>query len=150
MHVMGRRRRVAFLKGLRAHVKDGGPILVSFFTRPPNARRFRVVTMIGNRLRWALGRERLELGDYTDTNYVHCFTEPEIAPELSADGCLLEAGTVVSDTCDSEFGVERCVSIWRYADIDFSQVPVLGTVSLYMESASSDEATTPAEVTKQP
>ncbi|MGH8883783.1 MAG: SAM-dependent methyltransferase [Egibacteraceae bacterium] len=86
MLVQGRARRVAFLRGARACLPEGAPILVSFFARNGTSAYLRIVTAIGSALRRALGRDPVELGDALDPNYVHCFTRDEIAAELAEAG----------------------------------------------------------------
>jgi hypothetical protein len=86
MLIQGRARRIAFLRQLRTLTRDGAPLLVSFFARTGIERRFKVITAIGNAFRHLLGRERLQLGDDLDPNYVHYFTKAEIASEFEAAG----------------------------------------------------------------
>ena len=88
--IQGRRRRVVLLRALRGRLHDDAPLLLSFFTRSEAARRFRVVTRIANVGRKALGRERVEVGDYLEPNYVHYFTERELRSELAEAGFSLE------------------------------------------------------------
>lgn len=88
--IQGRSRRIALLSGLRDRTVRGSPIMLSFFLRNPRDRRFRFTAAIGNPLRALMGRERLEIGDYLNPNFVHFFTESEIAAELSEAGLDLE------------------------------------------------------------
>jgi hypothetical protein len=81
--IPGRERRVAFLRGLRDPLAPGAPILLSFFTRRVGERRARVVAATARAVR--RGR-RVEAGDDLAPNYVHRFTEPEIAAELRDGG----------------------------------------------------------------
>jgi hypothetical protein len=85
MLVPGRARRVAFLRELRALLPPGAPILLSFFTREPGTPRHRIVAAVARVVRRLRGGEPIEVGDDLTPNYLHPFTEPEIASEL-ADG----------------------------------------------------------------
>lgn len=89
MLIQGRAQRVALLRSMRAQTLPDTPILISFFSRPPGARRFRIIAAVGNVLRQLLGRERLELGDDLEPEYVHYFTHEEIAIELEEGGFRL-------------------------------------------------------------
>lgn len=86
MLIQGRAQRIAMLQSMRAQTFAGAPILLSFFSRPPAAKRFRIIFAVGNTLRRLLGREALELGDDLEPEYVHYFTQKEIAAELQAGG----------------------------------------------------------------
>lgn len=89
MLIQGRRKRVEFLKQLRTRIKPGGPILLSFFHRHETERIFPMISTIGNVFRFVLRRERLEPGDSLDPNYVHHFTESQLAGELAQAGLEL-------------------------------------------------------------
>jgi hypothetical protein len=89
--IRGRDRRVALLRELRARVETGSPMLLSFFTRGPANVHLRIATAVGNLVRRVLGRERLDLGDYLEPNFVHGFVEDEIADELAAGGFELKS-----------------------------------------------------------
>lgn len=94
MLIAGRARRVALLRAMRAQAPAGAPLLLSFFVRPPGARRFVVVRGIGNLLRRLRGREPLELGDDLEPEYVHYFTRAELAAELAEGGFTLRSFAV--------------------------------------------------------
>jgi hypothetical protein len=89
--IQGRKRRVAFLRALRAQACEGSPILVSFLYRTQGDRRFNLIVGIGNLIRGVLRRERLELGDDLLTTYAHRFTRQEIASELHEAGFELKS-----------------------------------------------------------
>jgi hypothetical protein len=89
--IPGRDRRVALLRALRTRVETGSPLLLSFFTRRPGDTQPRIAAGVGNVVRQILGRERLEVGDLLEPNYVHRFVEDEIASELSAGGFELKS-----------------------------------------------------------
>lgn len=86
MLIQSRKSRVAFLKGLRNQCKTGAPILLSFFSRTNDSFHYRFILLIGNILRCLLRRERIEIGDDLQPNFVHFFTEQEIASELNEGG----------------------------------------------------------------
>jgi hypothetical protein len=86
MLMQQRTRRIRFLQQLRAHVPAGGPLLVSFFARHRDTRYLRLTATIANGLRMVRGRERAEVGDDLAPNFVHHFSEDEIASELEAGG----------------------------------------------------------------
>lgn len=90
MLIQGRSRRTALLRSLRRQAVPGAPLLVSFFTRPESARRFRLIAGIANVLRSLRSRERIEVGDDLAPEYVHYFTREELASELAEGGFRLE------------------------------------------------------------
>jgi hypothetical protein len=75
---------------MRAQVRPGAAILLSFFFRSPSAKRFFVTRAVGNALRRLLGREKVELGDALEPECVHYFTQEEIAGELQDGGFLID------------------------------------------------------------
>lgn len=93
----GRASRVAFLRGLRGAVEPGAPVLVSFFVRgnEGTSRRIAQVANVVRRLRRA---EPVEVGDGLVPNFVHGFSEAEIAEELA------EAGFGVVHYADAPYG----------------------------------------------
>ena len=86
MLIQGRARRVRFLQSLRARVLTGGPILLSFFTRPGDPGSFRVTLFVANFLRRLRRVEPVELGDSLGPDYAHYFTRSEIDSELREAG----------------------------------------------------------------
>jgi hypothetical protein len=84
--IPGRDRRVAFLEGARAAARPSAPILVSFSVRTSQSRYFDVVAVVAKALRRLLRRTAAEIGDDLVPNFVHYFTETEIASELSRAG----------------------------------------------------------------
>jgi hypothetical protein len=89
MLVYGRARRVALLRGLRARLEAGAPVLLSFFTREPDDRRFARITLAAAPVRRLLGREPPEPGDEMTPGYVHWFTREDLRLELEAGGFRL-------------------------------------------------------------
>lgn len=86
MLMPGRALRMDLLRRLIPLVKPGGPVLLSFWTRPGDGARFRVSAAIANVFRVPLGRERVLIGDALQPNYVHYFVPAEIAEELRMAG----------------------------------------------------------------
>ena len=89
MLMQQRTRRIRFLQQLRAHMPAGGPLLLSFFARNQDNRYLRLTAAIANGLRMVRGRPRAEVGDDLVPNFVHHFSEDEIAAELEAGGFRL-------------------------------------------------------------
>lgn len=87
-HIPGRKRRTAFLRGCRAHLKPNAPLFLSdFFTRPPQSRGFRRIQSIANIVRrFRRHPERVELGDWLSLCMQHAFVEAEIVSELTEAG----------------------------------------------------------------
>ena len=81
-----RDRRIAVLRELRARLEPGAPILVSFLTRHPSDPQFRVVAALANTVRFVLRRDRVEVGDVLQPNFLHLFVEDELDEELAAGG----------------------------------------------------------------
>jgi hypothetical protein len=109
--IEGSARRVTVLRDLRAKVEVGAPLLLSFYPRRPGDRRYVITAAVGNAIRRLYGRQRLEVGDYLDPNYVHLFHEKEIADELSAGGFEMLAfaakpyGHAVARAVDARHGL---------------------------------------------
>lgn len=87
--IAGRRQRVSFLSGLRRCLSPGAPVLLSFFTRAAGERRAGLVTSVANPVRRLRRREPVQAGDDLAPNFVHRFTEAELAGELSDGGYQL-------------------------------------------------------------
>jgi SAM-dependent methyltransferase len=86
MHVAGRAARVRFLAALRAHLRPGGPLLVSFPIRGAS-RRDRCVAAIASGIRRLRGiAEAIEVGDGLLGPFAHAFTPDEIRRELHDAG----------------------------------------------------------------
>ncbi len=91
MHIPGRERRIRFLRGIRAALAPGGPLLLSFFARKVTGRSDRWAARLANALRTLRGRgnDRIEMGDRLQGSFDHYFTEDEIREELEASGFRL-------------------------------------------------------------
>ena len=79
MLIQQRARRIEFLRQLRTHILAGGPLLISFFARSRDSRSLRITARIASMLRAVRGRPRAEVGDDLAPNFVHRFSEAEIA-----------------------------------------------------------------------
>lgn len=86
MHIEGRTRRIAFLRGLKTRLVAGAPVLISFFDRPVTTMRQRIIAGVGSLLRRLTFRPALSPGDDLDPDYVHYFTESEIRAEFQEAG----------------------------------------------------------------
>jgi hypothetical protein len=86
----GRGRRVEFLRGARACLPAGGPILVSFFPREGGDRLLTMVSRTANVLRRVRRSELAEVGDALSPNFVHLFAEEELKAELQAAGFIVD------------------------------------------------------------
>jgi hypothetical protein len=82
----GRATRVDLLRGARARLSPGDPLLVSYMPRPPASRYLDVVHRIASPIRRLRRAEPPEIGDCLLPNFVHYFTEAEIRAELEAAG----------------------------------------------------------------
>lgn len=96
--ILGREQRITFLRKLRARTRAKSPLLVSFVPRRGGPRRLKMIAAIANTIRWILRRDPLELGDDLVPNYIHCFTEEELASELR------EAGFELASYCKEKYG----------------------------------------------
>lgn len=86
MLIPGRERRVAFLRGVRSALESDAPILLSFYTRAPDACRFRTGAAVANAVRRLRSAAAVEVGDALGANYAHWLTRDELASELHAAG----------------------------------------------------------------
>lgn len=87
IHIRGRDNRVAFARALRAHVKHGAPLIVSFLARQPGMRSFDVTARVASTIRRLRGRPAsVEVGDIIDGSFDHYFTWEEIEAELFEAG----------------------------------------------------------------
>jgi hypothetical protein len=91
MLVQGRNSRVALLRALRTRVDEGSPILLSFFTRRSGDSYVRLAAAVAIVVRVLLRREGAQPGDMLEPNFVHRFTQSEIASELAEGGFELKS-----------------------------------------------------------
>jgi len=64
MHIVGKDKRVHFLKQFREHLKKGGPILLSFFTRNSKSRRHYWIYQLAKGIRKLLFiKDNISIGD---------------------------------------------------------------------------------------
>ena len=92
MLMRGRERRVAFLRGARAVLERGAPLLVSFISTPAASGYLSLVARVGSVVgSWR--RVRAEPGDALQPFFMHHFDREEIASELAEGGfTLVESG----------------------------------------------------------
>jgi hypothetical protein len=90
-HIPTRRRRVAFLQGMRQRTLLGSPVLLSFFTRETVSPYEEIAYRTACLCRFlSRGRkETPELGDHLTWSYTHHFVRAELEEELSASGFRL-------------------------------------------------------------
>ena len=86
----GRHRRVEFLRGARASLPAGAPLLVSFFTRDGGERLLTTVSRTANVVRRVRRAEPTDVGDALSPNFVHLFAEEELTNELKAAGFVVQ------------------------------------------------------------
>lgn len=106
--IRGRSQRIRFLRQLRDCLRPGAPVLLSFHTRPEQARSYRLIAAIGNCLRWLGARDPVEVGDTLVPYFVHFFTRAEIEAELAAAGFVaVFRGSSPPDAAGYAVGVSR-------------------------------------------
>lgn len=107
MHLVGRTRRVEFLRQIRARLRPGAPILLSFFVRARDP-EYQAIATLANALRLARGRrDPIEVGDrWWRGTYCHFFTYDEIGVELALGGFDLE----LFETTPRAYAVGRAFS----------------------------------------
>lgn len=81
-----RQTRVALLRGARARLAPGAPLLVSYMARPAESRYLDLVHRTARPLRRLRGAPPPEPGDCLLPNFVHYFTAAELRGELAAGG----------------------------------------------------------------
>jgi len=89
MHIQGREQRINFLKALRSKLRKRSPILLSFFHRQ-DMNSFKIITGIGNVIKWMARDEYLTEGDCLIPDYAHFFTKEKISMELNKAGFNLK------------------------------------------------------------
>jgi 2-polyprenyl-3-methyl-5-hydroxy-6-metoxy-1,4-benzoquinol methylase len=85
-HIYRRADRLTLLRALAAVMSPGAPLLLSFHYRDGSAFPFRLTSNVANLLRWARGRERVEVGDTLRRFFSHEFTREEATAEIRAGG----------------------------------------------------------------
>jgi hypothetical protein len=98
MLIPGSHRRIGLLEQIRALVKPGAPILLSFFPRERTSKETILIYKIGNAIRRILRREPLELGDDLVPGFVHRCTREEVEESVRA------AGFTPAYYADAEYG----------------------------------------------
>lgn len=90
-HVRGRQRRIAFLRELRQQLREGAPVLLSFWPQRRISRDLRIAAGLANALRLVTRVERAEPGDYLGPMYVRFLTESDIRHEAAEAGYAMES-----------------------------------------------------------
>jgi hypothetical protein len=112
MFVIGRQQRIDLLRGLRALGTDRAPVLLSFFTRSPDYRRYHRIARVANAIRSVLRRPPVEPGDDLAPNFVHRFTSDEVQAELAEAGFeMVEFHEQGSGSSDSGWAVGRVTTM---------------------------------------
>jgi hypothetical protein len=86
--IQGRERRMALLAALRARVTEDAPLLLSFFPRDGDERRFRLAAGTANVARRLLGRELAEVGATWSPTTCTTSAKPSCAQSSSAPGSI--------------------------------------------------------------
>lgn len=87
MHISDSKKRISFLNSIRQLVQEDTPLLLSFFTRNPDSKRFRYIHRIASAIRTLrCSTTPVELGDTLDGTLDHYFTQEELSDELQAGG----------------------------------------------------------------
>jgi len=89
MHIQGKKHRIALLRQLRAKTHKQCPILLSFMVRRDPSRSYKLARFMANMVGGPLRHEPAEIGDWLTPEYIHLFTEAEIAYELAEGGFRL-------------------------------------------------------------
>jgi len=85
-HIVGRSKRVKFLKDLKSHLKDGTPVLLSVGRRPEGSRYYKLIYQTARAMRLFRSSNSVEVGDDPFDLYTHRFTEAELHAELRQAG----------------------------------------------------------------
>jgi len=86
-HIVGRTKRINFLRELKSHLHPNGPLLLSVGRRPPGSRYYGLIYQLARAIRLLRGSaDSIELGD----DLLDCFTHRFVKDELSSE--LQEAG----------------------------------------------------------
>ncbi len=88
MHIIGGESRIRFLEQCRTHIKNGGPILLSFFINRENSGYRNIVLRFAKISRTLLrNQDTLEFGDSLKyAGFCHLFSRQEIIDELNKAG----------------------------------------------------------------
>ena len=93
-HLVGRARRVGFLRRLAGALAPGAPVLVSYWQQPSHDRGARLVAAVANAVRRPLGRRPVDVGETTRMgSWGRWFAPGEAAAEIAEAGlALLDEG----------------------------------------------------------
>jgi hypothetical protein len=84
--MVGRKRRIRFLRGLAESLASGAPVLISFYTWNGRLRHLRWIHLVATTIRRVLRREPVEPGDDLAPNFIHHFTAQQVEQELREGG----------------------------------------------------------------
>jgi len=85
-HIVGRSKRVRFLRDLKSHLTNGAPVLLSVGRRPEGSQYHNVIYQVARIVRLVGRSNSLEVGDDPFDLYTHRFTETEVHAELREAG----------------------------------------------------------------
>jgi len=86
-HIPAPSARIDFLRDLATHLRPGSPLLLSFWERRENERRFVITAKLARYMgRLGLAGARVEVGDTLTQGFSHFSTKDELERELAAAG----------------------------------------------------------------
>jgi methyltransferase family protein len=86
-HIVGRTKRINFLRDLKSHLRPGAPLFVSVGRRPEGSRYYAVIYQIARTIRMLRrSADKIELGDDLLNCFSHRFSESELRSELEEAG----------------------------------------------------------------
>jgi hypothetical protein len=86
MLIPSRQIRISFLKQLRQNLTPGSPVLLSFYARAGNEKRFWALSKTANIFRRITFRELTTEGDDLVPHYAHYFSKVDLKEELNDSG----------------------------------------------------------------
>lgn len=90
MYIPGREKRIALLRGFRAVLRPGAPLLVSFQTREGCERRMQWSARGANWIRTVRRAAPVEVGDRLDNGFKHWFDQGDLESEMREAGLEFE------------------------------------------------------------
>jgi len=86
-HIVGRTRRINFLRDLKSHLHHGAPLFVSVGRRPEGSKYYAVIYQLARTIRkLRRSADAIELGDDLLNCFSHRFVESELRSELQEAG----------------------------------------------------------------
>lgn len=89
-HIQNSSARIQFLRQLRARLRPGSPLILSFWHRRGGPRPHAVKKAVANAIRWLRGMAAVEVGDGFYPFFAHSFNEEEIRAELADAGFQMD------------------------------------------------------------